>query len=83
MPDQEFGDSPPQQEQDYINLPRLFNDELGISTSVVRMEIALGTVYIDGEKSEEKFDFKRSHLAGKTVKVLGARRNFQILVPAE
>lgn len=83
MPQREFGDAPPQPDHDFIHLPALLNDELGISTSVVRMEIALGTVYIDGQKSEEKFDFKRSELAGKTIKVLGARRNFQILVPAE
>jgi len=83
MPQREFGDAPPQPEQEFIHLPALLNDELGISTSVARMEIALGTVYIDGEKSEEKFDFKRTFLAGKTVKVLGARRNFQIFVPAE
>lgn len=83
MPGREFGDAPPQPQQDYINLPTLINDELGISTSVARMEIALGTVYIDEVKSEEKFDFKRSEVAGKFIKVLGARRNFRLFIPAE
>lgn len=84
MPDRNnFGDAPPQPDQDWINLPTLLNDELGVTASVARMEIALGTVEIDGVESKEKFDFKRSDLAGKTVVVYGARRQFRLQIPAE
>lgn len=78
-----FGEAPRQVEQEFVNLPSLISDELGISRSIARMEIAMGTVEIDGEESKEKFDFKRSDLAGKTVVVFGERRQFKVTVPAE
>lgn len=76
-----FSDPPRQTDGDFINLPALLSDETGVSRSAVRMEIALGTVEIDGVESKEKFDFPRSALAGKTVVVIGERRQFRVHVP--
>jgi hypothetical protein len=65
-------------ERGVVHLPALLSDEFGVSRSDARMHIVLGTVEIDGVPSEEKLDFRREEIAGKTIIVRSESRSYTL-----
>jgi len=65
-------------ERGIVHLPALLSDEFGVSRSDARMHIVLGTVEIDGVPSEEKLDFRREDILGKTIVVRSEQRGYTL-----
>jgi hypothetical protein len=63
-------------EDEIVYLPNLLADEFGTTTGLARVDLALGTVYIDGAEQTEKFTFPRKFLLGKTIDVRAKHRHF-------
>jgi hypothetical protein len=62
-----------------IHLPALLSDEFGHSTSEIRMQIALGTVEIDGEEWKgDSFNLPYDEILGKTITVKGRDRGYRV-----
>jgi hypothetical protein len=71
--------------EEHIYLPGLLSDEFGLSRSQANLEIATGSVYIDGEQvtTGMSLSFPRSNVAGKTIEVKGGQfRSFKVQIPA-
>lgn len=71
------GSAPPQQTDGtagYVHLPGLLADEFGISRSIARRDLLMGSVTIDGEQylyNESGLDVPRAQIQGKTIEVTG------------
>jgi hypothetical protein len=69
--------APPQQTDQtagYVYLPGLLADEFGISRSVARRDLLMGSVTIDGKQyvyNEGGLDVPREKVEGKTIEVKG------------
>jgi hypothetical protein len=72
-------------EVEFIHLPAIISDEFGISRSQARMEVATGTVSVDGEERlvGQDMDIPREEVAGKTIEVKGGNaRTFRFQIDA-
>jgi len=71
-------------EPQMVDVVGLLCDEFGLSRSAARMEIATGTVTLDGEKvtlPNQGFFLDREIAAGKTLEVQGGQnRTFRVQV---
>ena len=69
----------PDQPGSRVHLPALISDEFGISKSMAREQIALGTVQIDGEEYKgDRMDIPEADIKGKTIEVNGPARGFLV-----
>lgn len=66
-------------EKGSVDVVRLISNEFGISPQVVRSQVALGTISIDGRMwNGDKFTIPYSHLLGKILIVIGPDRRFRV-----
>lgn len=64
---------------DLVHLPTLISNEFGVSRSVVREQIVLGMVYIDGEQwLGDRLDIPISVLKDREITVKGRDRSFKM-----
>lgn len=79
-PIQVDGDADVPGQQRYVHLPGLISDEFGTARSEARLQIATGTVEIDGEpvKLDQSLDLPYDEIVGKTIFIKGQSKSFKI-----